>query len=321
MLLRVIALTVTTSLGLSGCSGGGSTPEQRPPGGEPTGPKSRLGPRGGPGQKDPLAAAKRLASSGDTDAAITETEKVIGARPQLEEAYSLLSALFAMTEDAAGSRAALDRGLSALPESASLLHARGMLRLEAEDTDGALADLEAARGHARPASGELLADLAYAYLVAQRHQEAEATARQAAELDPKAYAPAFVLGEALLLGQRPKEAIPAFQRAVAAAPEETSAQRRLAKAHNLAGEHETALQILDRLIAASPEEPMLRAEAAGALVNLGRAKEAVSYLEKAIELAPKERALYVFLEKAQTAAGDKKGAKATKKKLERWKGP
>lgn len=319
-MLRLILPTAAILLLSSGCQSGGAAPEQRPPT-EPAQPKGPRGPRGGPGQKDPLLAAKRLASSGETDAAVAETEKVLAARPQLEEGYSLLSALHAMKEDAEASLAALDRGLAALPESAALLHARGMARLEGDDPAGAISDLEAARDRSNPPSAELLADLAYAYLAGQRVQEAEATARRASELDPKAYAPAFVMGEALLLAQRPKDAIPAFERAVAAAPEETSAQRRLAKALNLAGEHQRALEILDRLIAGAPDEPMLRAEAAGALVNLGRAKEAVRYLEKAIELAPKEKALYVFLEKAQTAAGDKSGAKATKQKLQRWKGP
>ena len=305
----------------AGCSSGGAGPDQTPAAGGGTPPKSSVPPRGGPGQKDPLHGAKKLASSGNTDGAIAETEKVIAARPQLEEAYSLLSALLAMKDDAEASRAALDRGLAALPQSSALLHARGMQKLEGEDVAGAISDLESAREHSGSPSADILADLAYAYLFAKRSKEAEETARAAGELEPSAYAPAFVLGEALLLNGRPKDAVPAFQRAVRAAPEETSAKRRLAKAHNLAGQHEEALQIFEQLISAAPNEPMLKAEAAGALVNLGRAKEAVSYLEKAIELAPKEKALYIFLEKAQMAAGDKKGAKATQQKLKRWKGP
>lgn len=319
-MLRPILPTAVFLTLASGCQSGGSAAESKPPAPEPA-PAGPRGPRAGPGQKDPLQSAKKLAAGGETEAAIIETEKVLATRPQLEEAYALLSALYAMKEDAEGSRAALERGLAALPESAALLHARGMARLEGEDPKGAVQDLEAARERSKPPSAELLADLAYAYLYAQRPQEAETTARQAAERDPKAFAPAFVLGEALLLGQKPEEAVLAFERAAAAAPEEASAKRRLAKALNLAGRHEEALERLDALIATTPGEPMLRAEAAGALVNLGRAKEAVVYLEKAIELAPKEKALYVFLEKAQTAAGDVKGAKATRRKLARWKGP
>ncbi len=321
MLGRTLIVSATLLLGLAGCSSGGAGAEKKPPSTEGAHPKAGGPSRGGPGQKDPLIGAKKMASSGNTDGAIAETEKVIASRPQLEEAYALLAALLSMKDESEASRDALERGLAALPQSATLLHARGMQKLESEDVAGAVTDLEGAREHSATPNADILADLAYAYLFAKRSKEAEETARAAGELDPSAYAPAFVLGEALLASDRPKEAVPAFQRAVSAAPGEASTKRRLAKAHNLSGQHEEALKILDELIAAAPNEPMLRAEAAGALVNLGRAKDAVGYLEKAIELAPKEKALYVFLEKAQTAAGDKKGAKATQQKLKRWKGP
>lgn len=306
------------SLLVAGC--GGSTPP--PAAAQPTAAaKPRplppgVGPKRPGGSKAALASlesAKKKARDGDLAGAAADAETAIAQAPDEAEPYLLLASVRGLQEDAAGARAALDKGLAAVPRSMPLHHASGMFLLETGDVAGAVRELEQAKallGVER--NVEVTADLAYAYLFAQRLADAEKLASEARSIDARAYAPAFTHGEALFRLGKFKEAAEAYRTAADISPDEAIARERLAWALLKQDDFAGAVPVLEKLVAAHGEEPRLRAALAQALLETKRAKEAVPHAEKALALAPDQAQFRELLAASQEAAGDKAAAKKTR---------
>ncbi len=316
------------TLALAGaCATPPAPPADEPPPTEPTEPTAAarrrpppgVGPRFGPGaRKSPAEAALeeavKHARDGDATAARAAARRAIGEDPRLEEAHLLLGSLCAIERDLAGAGAAYDAGLAALPRSAALHHARGMLQLETGDAKGAVGTLETARGLA-PADPEIGADLAYASLFVERAADAESLARSVRAAEPRSFAAAYAHGEALLKLDRPRDAAEAFSAARGIAPEDRSAGRRLAHAWMQAGETDKAIEVYTALLAGDgASDPRTRASAASALLAAGRAKEATVQARAALELAPDHPQLLELLAECLEKSGDRAGAKAARQR-------
>jgi superkiller protein 3 len=279
-------------------------------------PPRRPGPKasgGGPSGAQ-LEKAKKAARDGDLDGASTAVKEALAQDDKNEAAYLLLASLCSMKGDKDCVEQVCEQGLAALPESSGLLHARGMFLLENQKLDPAVVDLEKAHGLSQGKDPEIEADLAYAYVFANRLDDAERLANAARKLAPGSFAAAFTLGEALFRKERIKEALAAYQDAVKLSPNDETALRRLALALGKDDQHQPALEVYDQLLKTTPD-PMLHAARAGELIKLGRPKEAVDAMKEALKLAPNEPKLLELLLRAQDAAGDKKGAKATRAQI------
>ena len=284
-----------------------------PPAPPPRGPSPS--PRG-PGSAQ-LEKAKKLARANDVDGAIAATRAAIAEGGGLETAHLLLASLCGIKQDNACVAQALEGGLAELPQSTELLHARGMYFLESGEVPPAIADLERAQELTTGKDPDIAADLAYAYVFVGRIDEAELLAAAARRAAPRSFAAAYAHGEALIRKDRAKDALEAYQAALAIEPGNALAKRRVALALSKQGEDAKALAIYVELIkSGEDQDPGLHAASAGALIKLGRADEAVKAMRAAVQLAPKERKYLELLLRAEEAAGDKKGAKSTKAKLD-----
>lgn len=296
---------------LLGTACAADTPPAEPPPSQPP-PKRRPSVLG-----DPLKRAKELAAEEKLQEAIDETKTVIGSTPNHAEAYLLLSSLHAVTGNGEAALQALDDGLAAIPNDPALYQARGMLRLENGDHARAVEDLETAKNGSKEPSAQLLADLAYAYIFVSRLDDALPAAKTAHEKDPKSFEAAYVLGEVLWRKQDKEGAVAAYESAVQLAPKEAMVRRRLAAGYGSLGRYGDALKIYDTLIEQSPNDPSLYAGAANALFGMEKKKQAVQRLQKAVELAPESTKYLELLLKAQREAKDRRGAKATERKLKK----
>lgn len=297
---------------LAGCASG---PEPQPDKDQP--PTAGTPPRRPGGGGGALEAAKKRARDGDVEGAVQAARQAVTEQPRSEEAHLLLASLLGLQDDTAGAVAAIDEGLSSIPSSAALHHAKGMTALESDDLKTAVDELEQARTFARPEQrAEILADLAYAYLFSGKTEDAEKLATESRALDPKSYAAAFTHGEALLRLGRFADAAEAYQAAATISPDEVLPRSRLVTALMKSGNFKEAVPALEALLPLEKENPArIHAALAQSKLELGQAKEAVKHAQKAVELQPDEDSYRALLADCQDAAGDKKGAKATRAKL------
>jgi tetratricopeptide (TPR) repeat protein len=317
---QVISAACASSKSASGPEGGGgdsSLPSSDPPPARP--PKKPGQPVSSSAGQRELEEARRLAREKDFDGAIAQAKAAIAKNPNLEEAYLLLGDSCSMKDDSKGERAAYDAGIAALPSSARLLDERALLFVRNKDLKSAVKDLESAAEISGQKDAKILADLAYTYIFVDRLSDAESLATKARQLDPKSYEAANALGEVLLHVKKPKEAIDAYKAAEQNAPDDdvrNDLRAHLALAFSMNNQHSEALAIYESLLKSGRTEPLTHVQIAGELMKLDRAKDAVSHMQEAVKAAPDDMRFLSLLLKTQEKAGDKKGAHATKKRLE-----
>lgn len=276
-----------------------------------------------------LEAAEKLAAppSNDLEGAIRECRAAIAEDPRLEKAYLLLGSACSQRGGRGRGRAgddcelaAYEDGLKALPDSAAILDARGLVRVEAGDLKGALGDLEHATS-LDPRDAKIMADLSYAYALAGRLKDAEALARRARAADPRSFEAAMALGEVLIREKDGKRAGEAFEAARALAGKDDpevlrDITRKIAVARALDGDDAKALELFEQVLAESKRsDPLLEVQIAGELMKLDRPKEAVKHMQSAVRESPDDPRYLGLLLQTQEKAGDKKGAQATRKRL------
>lgn len=305
--LSLISITVFCTA----CAGGQKTSSEKPPPKKAKRPPRRPG--SPPGQAE-LEAAVNAAKQEDLDAAIEHSKQAIAQNPQLEHAYLLYGSSCAMKGDADCEMGAYEQGLAALPRSLALKKAMG-LALLAKDQAKAVETLEEANRLAQGKDPELLADLAYAYIFVERLDEGEALARKAIEIDSKCFQCNMALGEILLVSKKFDGAAEAYGRAAELLPEEPEAKKKLAKSTYLAGKKKQAFEMYAAQLEKNPDDPAFRFEYAKVLLDGGKPKKAVEQLEKLLESNPDEPNLLKMLYRAQKKAGNRKGARKTKKRL------
>ncbi len=278
------------------------------------------GPGGGsPGQRE-LEEAIAFAKADNLDGAIERCQAATGKNPQLEQAYLLWGSSCALKEDAACERGAYAAGLRALPKSAALHKEQGFLELREGHYDAAVQAYESAQKLAPAVEPETLADLAYAYALARRPDDANRVADQAVAADARCFHCAMMQGEVRLMKQNGPGAIESFQAAAQLDPKSTDAQVNLAKSYFLAGRYADARPIYEQLVAADPDNARFRVQAAQVAMTEKQYAPAIAHLSKVAEANPDESRLLEMLLEAQEKGGDKKGAAETKKRLQALKG-
>ncbi len=116
------------------------------------------------------------------------------------------------------------------PKDAALLSSRGLLRLQLNKQDAALADLQQA-AQVAPTSAQFEINLAYGLLVNLKFKESIAEAQKAVGLEDRSYAAHGLLGRALLAGGGPsKEGIEQLQRSLELYPGQTDLRFELVNA-------------------------------------------------------------------------------------------
>lgn len=298
-----------------------STPPPAPA--EPPSPSSArpprrpgFGPGAKPGQAE-LEAAIAAAKANDLDQAIQRANAAIEKNPNLEHAYLLLGSSCGMKDDLQGERAAYERGLEALPRSAAIRRELGLLLLQVGEVEQAVKRYEEANDLTGGQDPEYMADLGYAYVFAGRLQEAVDLSSRALKLDERCFTCAMTLGQAKLTSRDFPGAVAAYGTARQLDPSSDDAQLGLAKAHFLAGQVGPAGDLYEAMVQAHPEDGRLRVQAAQVAMAAKRYKDAVKHLEVVAAANPDEKPLLELLLEAQTKAGDKKGAAATKARLKK----
>lgn len=313
MMQRLIpALVLATSCATSSAPPAAPSPsaESSPTAVKPRRP--RLGGRGGtvPGQPA-LDAAIAAAKSGDLDKVVQLTEAALEANPRLERAYLLQGSACALQGNDACEAAAYRRGLEILPSSISLQRERGFFLLRQGQIPEGVSQLEAARDAGAP-EPQLLADLAMAYKMAGRLNDARATASAAVAADESCVACHLAQGEVALVEKDFTGAEAAFAAAVNRAPDNVEARRSQAKAAFLGGDVTRAAGLYADLAARAPDDVRVQVQAGQVLMKAGRAKDAAARFNAAAALIPNEPKLLEMLAEAQAASGDRAAAKATR---------
>lgn len=120
--------------------------------------------------------------------------------------------------------------LAANRKDAALLSSRGLLRLQLNKQNEALADLQDAV-QAAPTSAQFEINLAYGLLFIQKFQESIAAARTAVTLEDRSYAAHGLLGRALLAAGGPaKQGIRQLERSLELNPDQTDLRFELVNA-------------------------------------------------------------------------------------------
>lgn len=264
-----------------------------------------------PGQAQ-LDAALAAAASGDLDGAVEGSEAAIQANPRLEQAYLLLGSSCALQGNDACEASAYQRGLEQLPESLPLQRELGVFLLRQGEVAEGLSRLESARASTPAPPPELIADLAVAYKMAGDLERARSTANTAVEASAKCTQCYMAQGEIAFAEKDFAAAEAAFARAVGLDPTSVEARRSQAKAAFLAGDVPRAAELYTDLAGRTPEDVRVQVQAGQVLMAAERAPEAVARFRAAVALYPKEPKLLELLARAQEAAGDTKGAKATR---------
>ncbi|MEQ9495881.1 MAG: tetratricopeptide repeat protein [Deltaproteobacteria bacterium] len=264
--------------------------------------------------KPELEAAIAAAKRNDLETTITQCRAAIEKNPNLEQAYLLLGSACSLNDDADCERQAYADGMAALPTSVALHAEAGFLALQEGRNADAVANYERARGLTDGKNSDVLAHLAYAKGLGGDMKAALDLAKQASA-DDKCGRCAAIHGRLLLASKDVPGAITQLERAHRITPDDLDAASQLAKAYYLGGRVDDALSTYAKLVEAT-KDPSLTSEYAIVLMKAKRYKEAATQLDTLTQAFPKEKSLWERLYEAQKKAGDKKGARQTKKKLE-----
>lgn len=181
----------------------------------------------------------------------------------------------------------LSAKLEANPKDAALLSSRGLLRLQLNKQDEALADLREAVV-AAPSGAQFEINLAYGLLLNQKFQESVTEARKAVMLEDRSYAAHALLGRALLAGGgASKEAIEQMQRSLELYPDQTDLRFELVNALRQEKDFPAAAVQLRILKDSLPLGDARLEYAQGMLsADLGYPEAAVASFRRALQLNP-----------------------------------
>jgi Flp pilus assembly protein TadD len=138
---------------------------------------------------------------------------------------------------------------------------------------------------------------------AGRFDEAAASFRQLAKLQPQSHGPLYNLGNTYLAANRPAEAIEPFRRAIRMAPRFSHAHNNLGMALLATGQAGLAAASFARAASLDPGNVAPRHMAGHALLRAGKPAEALAHLRAAMGMAPGVAALITDLADALRRTG------------------
>jgi tetratricopeptide (TPR) repeat protein len=175
--------------------------------------------------------------------------------------------------------------LNELPDHADALHGLGLLALQSDRADLAIAYLgQAAR--AVPDNARTHLDLGLALRARGHHEEARSAIRVATLLDPGDPLAHAALGDQLVLLNRLEEALSAYREALALAPDLPVARCSVGLLLQEQGLLDEAAIELRHAVGLAPERAPARAALGATLIELGRLDEAEAELRTALEITP-----------------------------------
>lgn len=179
--------------------------------------------------------------------------------------------------DAEAAMPDFDKAVALAPKFAPGFHGRGVLRLDANDVPGAVADLS-----------------------------------EAARLDPKNVNTLYVLAQAHAAAGDAKSALDAATKAVALEEGVSGADLRLLKAklHVATGDNASAITEYEALAALVPDAHDVRLQVGRGILQAGDPAKAATHFEAVATALPEEPAPLVNWARALAAAGDTDGALA-----------
>jgi Flp pilus assembly protein TadD len=195
----------------------------------------------------------------------------------------------AAADHQAGRLAAAERGyreiLGELPDHAGALHGLGLLALQADRADLAIAWLGQAT-QAAPDDARAHLDLGLALRARGHHEEARAAIRVATLLDPDDPFAHAALGDSLVLLNRLEDALAAYREALALAPDLAAARASVGLLLKEQGHLDQAIIELRRALALAPNDTGARVALGATLIELDRPDEAEPELRAALALTP-----------------------------------
>jgi serine/threonine-protein kinase len=208
-------------------------------------------------------------------------DRAIALDPDLSEAHCMVAYIkMAFEFDWTGAEAEFKRAVELNPNSADAIDLYGRLCGSLGRYDEAIA-LQKRAQELDPIVNK--ADVATAYLRAERYEEATELAKRAVEVDPIDPRSHFTLGWAHFgLGKR-DEALAEMERAVELAPGNNLWYSQLGQAYGLLGMREKAEGILEELLERSRTAFVSPYHLAYVYTGLGRYDEAMDCLERAAE--------------------------------------
>jgi Flp pilus assembly protein TadD len=175
--------------------------------------------------------------------------------------------------------------LNELPDHADALHGLGLLALQCDRADFAIAYLGQAT-RAAPENPRAHLDLGLALRARGHHEEARSAIRIATLLDPADPLAHAALGDQLVLLNRLEEALDAYREALALAPDLPIARTSVGLLLKQQGRFEEAAAELRRAVALAPGHAPARAALGATLMELDRPNEAEPELRAALDLTP-----------------------------------
>lgn len=233
-------------------------------------------------------ARLNLLPGGDAKRATEAIDQAVEAASEesnyLSEALVLRATL---SSDKAKQRADLDAAIQAAPQNAAALRARGLLRSETEDLEGALADfnqaLELDEDHAPTLEAKAL-------VLAQqkKYDEAIAILDQARILQPEAAWPLVQKGRVYALQEKYDEALQQLEKALGLEPEDVSALLLRASIYHEQDQKEKALADVDKALEIRPGLPQAVRVKAMLLAGDDKLDLAIAELEKLRQTDPQD---------------------------------
>jgi len=193
--------------------------------------------------------------------------------------------------------------LSELPNHADALHGLGLLALQGDRADLAIAYLGLAT-RAAPDDARAHLDLGLALRARGHHEEARAAIRVATLLDPDDPLAHAALGDSLVLLNRLADALTAYREALALAPDLPAARSSVGLLLREQGHLDEAVVELRRAVALAPDHAGTRAALGATLSELDRPDEAEPELRAALHLGPNDAMVLNNLGLVQHARGE-----------------
>ncbi len=226
--------------------------------------------------------------------AVPHLELAAKMRPQNEKAWLYLGIAKDQAGDAAGSIAAYEAGVAAVPKSTTLKHELGMAYLSAgKNAEGAnILELAATKNEADP---ELAADAAYALSLVGKFKPAREFALRACEMSPENPNALYTLGMAELGLGNTKAAHQAFDDAIDSDETHVPALFQLGVLLAAADDHKGAAQRFTTVLKIEPDHARARAALGVSLAAMGNSKEAEDMLRGAVKAEPKLASAWAML--------------------------
>ena len=239
------------------------------------------------------AYVRSLAATKQWNDATAKMQAALASDPQNAELHDECGSLYAQQHDWSKAQQQFAEAIRLQPGFAAA-HLHLGITLEAAGQPGALAELAKAHELA-PQNEQIALELAKAFTLAGKDDQAIAVLERALQHSPKSLALNYQLGIAYQNSGKVQEAITTFRKVAAADPHNSGALTNLGLALCQAQQAKDAVPVLQKAVALAPQNLAARQNLAAAYVNLGQYEDAIATLRVALKFAPNDPRLHYNL--------------------------